>query len=215
MADLAKQIELLNTQLASQLPLETLEVFNQSILDLKRQNLEANSIKVNDRFPDFILENALQIPIHSHDILKKGKMVVTFYRGSWCPYCNLELIALQNALSKIKTQNYTLVAISPQSPDHSLTLVEKLNLNFEVLTDTNNSLAKQLGIAFQVQDFVLPYYQQLGIELAIFNNNIENTLPFPALFIIDQDSTLCYKFVDSDYTQRMPTEQLIELLCQL
>ena len=95
-------------------------------------------------------------------------MILAFYRGSWCPYCNLELKFLQDNLSRIKDKNAILVAVSPESPDHALNMVEKNNLEFEVLTDQNNDFAKKLGIVFQLQDFVQPHYQNLGDLKPVF-----------------------------------------------
>ena len=158
MSELAKQIEQFNNELATQVPQEVLEAFGKSIKDLKTKNIEEKSIKLGAIMPDFSLPNAKNEIIHSKEILKKGKMIIAFYRGSWCPYCNLELKALQENLSKINDKKVSLVAISPQSPDNSLSIIEKHNLTFEVLTDTDNLFAKQLGISFELQDFVLHSY---------------------------------------------------------
>ncbi len=163
-----------------------------------------------DKIPDFSLPNASNKIITSKDILKNGKMIIAFYRGSWCPYCNLELRALQENLSKITAQKTTLVAISPQSPDNSLTLIEKHNLQFEVLTDAQNTYAKQLGISFQLQDFVLPHYQTLGINLSEFNQDQENTLPIPAVFVVNESGIIVYKFLDVNYMNRVDIDELID-----
>jgi len=212
MNPLALQIEQLNHELSSQLPQDILNAFGSSVEDLKTKNIEHNSIQVGQKMPEFLLPNAYGEKIHSTQILKKGKMILAFYRGSWCPYCNLELKFLQDNLSRIKEKNAVLVAISPQNPDHSLTMVEKNNLEFEVLTDHNNDFAKKLGIVFQLQDFVLPYYQNLGIDLSLFNNNKENTLPVPAVFVVDENSKIIYKFLDVNYMNRIDIEELIQVL---
>lgn len=212
MNPLALQIEQLNRELSSQLPEDILNAFGSSVEDLKTKNIEENSIQVGQQIPEFSLPNAYGEKIHSTQILKKGKTILAFYRGSWCPYCNLELKFLQDNLSRIKEKNAFLVAISPQNPDHSLTMVEKNNLEFEVLTDHNNDFAKKLGIVFQLQDFVLPYYQNLGIDLSFFNNNKENTLPVPAVFVVDENSKIIYKFLDVNYMNRVDIEELIQVL---
>lgn len=212
MNSLALQIEQLNHELSSQLPQDILNAFGSSVEDLKTKNIEDNSIQAGQKMPEFLLPNAYNEKIHSTQILKKGKMILAFYRGSWCPYCNLELKFLQDNLSRIKEKNAVLVAISPQNPDHSLTMVEKNNLEFEVLTDHNNDFAKKLGIVFHLQDFVLPYYQNLGINLSLFNNNKENTLPVPAVFLVDENSKIIYKFLDVNYMNRIDIEELIQVL---
>lgn len=212
MNNLAKQIENLNNELSQQIPLEVLEVFEKSISDLKTQNIENKSIKIGDVISPFSLLNAQNQLVHSKDILKKGKTILAFYRGSWCPYCNLELRALQNNIAKIVNHNVSLLAVSPQSPDHSNALSEKHQLTFDVFTDENNHLAKQLGIDFKLQDFALPTYQAIGINLNEFNQDDENTLPVPAVFVIDSDGSVIYKFVDSDYRNRLDIKELIQSL---
>lgn len=212
MNTLAKQIEHLNQELSSQLPQEILEAFGKSIEDLKAKKIEENSIQVGDQIPEFSLPNALGKIISSEEILKNGKLILAFYRGSWCPYCNLELKFLQDNFSRIKDKGATLIAVSPQSPDHSLSMAEKNNLEFEILTDADNHLAKKIGIVFQLQDFVLPYYKDLGINLSDFNENNDNTLPVPAVLVVDENRVVTYKFLDVNYMNRIDVEELIDSL---
>lgn len=212
MNELAKQIEQFNNELVTQVPQEVLEAFGKSIEDLQKKNIDEKSIKLGEIMPEFLLPNVKNEIINSKEILKNGKMIIAFYRGSWCPYCNLELKMLQDHLPKIKDKKATLVAISPQSPDNSLTVVEKHNLTFEVLTDTDNLFAKQLGISFELQYFVLPYYQALGINLMHFNKNNDNSLPVPAVFVIDQNGKIIYKFVDANYMNRIDIDELLQTL---
>lgn len=212
MNELAKQIEQFNNELATQVPQQVLEAFGKSIEDLQKKKIEEKSIKLGEIMPEFLLPNVKNEIINSNEILKNGKMIIAFYRGSWCPYCNLQLKTLQDYLTKIKDKKATLVAISPQSPDSSLTVVEKHNLTFEVLTDTDNLFAKQLGISFELQDFVLPYYQALGIDLMHFNKNNDNSLPVPAVFVIDQNGKIIYKFVDANYMNRIDIDELLQTL---
>ena len=212
MTDLATQIQQFNIELAAQVPQEVLEAFGKSIEDLKTKNIEEKSIKIGETIPNFSLENAKNEVVNSSDILKNGKMIIAFYRGSWCPYCNLELKALQEKISEFKEKNATLVAISPQSPDNSLTVIEKHHLTFEVLTDKDNVFAKQLGIVFELQDFVLPYYHALGIDLSSFNKNADNSLPIPAVFVVNESSKIIYKFADANYMNRIDIDELLKTL---
>ncbi len=142
MNTLAKQIEHLNQELSSQLPQDILDAFGKSIEDLKTGKFEENSIQIGDQIPEFSLPNALGKIVSSEEILKNEKIVLAFYRGGWCPYCNLELKFLQDSLIRIKNKGAALIAVSPQSPDHSLSMIEKNNLEFEVLTDIDNNFAK-------------------------------------------------------------------------
>lgn len=212
MDSLAEQIEKLNHTLSSQLPDEVFEAFGKSIEELKTKKIEEGSLKTGQKMPEFMLPNVHGKWVSSRELLPKGKMILAFYRGSWCPYCNLELKFLQDHLSEIKNKNAFLVAISPQSPDHSLTMIEKNNLEFEVLTDTDNRLAEKLGIAFQLQDFVLPYYKALGINLEDYDKNKGNTLPVPAVFVIDENGYVIFRFLDVNYMNRINIEELINVL---
>ncbi len=212
MLDLATQIQQFNIELAAKVPQEVLEAFGKSIEDLKTKNIEEKSIKIGETIPNFSLKNAKNEVVNSSDILKNGKMIIAFYRGSWCPYCNLELKALQEKISEFKEKNATLVAISPQSPDNSLTVIEKHHLTFEVLTDKDNVFAKQLGIVFELQDFVLPYYHALGIDLSSFNKNADNSLPIPAVFVVNESSKIIYKFADANYMNRIDIDELLKTL---
>ena len=212
MSDLATQIQQFNIELAAKVPQEVLEAFGKSIEDLKTKNIEEKSIKIGETIPNFSLKNAKNEVVNSSDILKNGKMIIAFYRGSWCPYCNLELKALQEKISEFKEKNATLVAISPQSPDNSLTVIEKHHLTFEVLTDKDNVFAKQLGIVFELQDFVLPYYHALGIDLSSFNENTNNSLPIPAVFVVNESSKIIYKFADANYMNRIDIDELLKTL---
>ena len=212
MTDLATQIQQFNIELAAQVPQEVLEAFGKSIEDLKTKNIEEKSIKIGETITNFSLKNAKNEVVNSSDILKNGKMIIAFYRGSWCPYCNLELKTLQEKISEFKEKNATLVAISPQSPDNSLTVIEKHHLTFEVLTDKDNVFAKQLGIVFELQDFVLPYYHALGIDLSSFNENADNSLPIPAVFVVNESSKIIYKFADANYMNRIDIDELLKTL---
>ncbi|MEA9414176.1 peroxiredoxin-like family protein [Flavobacterium sp. PL02] len=209
---LAQQIEELNENLAKQLPTEVLEIFSKSIEELKTQGIEESSIGIGERFPDFSLPNTNDETIELKELLKNGKVIVAFFRGSWCPYCNLELRALQENLKQIVDKKAKLVVISPQKPDYSKELKNNHQLDFELLTDKDNALAKQLGISFKLQNYVIPTYKSLGIELSNYNENDNNELPIPAVFVIDTDYLITYKFVDTNYMNRINIQELIEQL---
>lgn len=212
MKNLKLQIEELNENLAQQLPTEVLEVFSKSIQDLKAKNIEEKSISIGNLFPDFSLPNTNDETVQLKELLKNGKVIVAFFRGSWCPYCNLELNALQDNLKQIADREAALVVISPQTSDYNEELKGNHNLDFELLTDKNNALAKQLGISFGLQEYVVPTYNSLGIDLSEYNENENNELPVPAVFVIDINGSITYKFVDSNYMNRINIQELIAQL---
>ncbi|QIH34063.1 peroxiredoxin-like family protein [Sphingobacterium sp. DR205] len=210
MKNLKQQIEELNENLINQLPTEVLAVFSRSIADLNINNIEENSAGINDIFPDFSLQNTAHEIVELHTLLRKGKVIVAFFRGSWCPYCNLELKALQHNLKQLTDKQVTLVAISPQTTAYNNELKGNHQLDFEVLTDENNALAKRLGISFELQDYVVPVYGDLGIKLSDYNGNDTNELPVPAVFVIDTNGRITYKFADTNYMNRLDIQELIE-----
>ncbi|MGV0923699.1 peroxiredoxin-like family protein [Empedobacter tilapiae] len=212
MKNLKQQIEELNENLAKQLPTEVLEVFGKSIQDLKSSEIEEKSIAIGERFPDFNLPNTTNEIIELKELLQNGKVIVAFFRGNWCPYCNLELKALQDNLKEISDRKTTLVAISPQASDYNEELKNNHDLKFELLTDKNNTLAKQLGISFKLQDYVIPTYNSLGINLSEYNENDHNELPVPAVFVIDTNGNIIYKFVDTNYMNRIDFQELAKQL---
>lgn len=120
--------------------------------------------------------------------------------------------ALQDNLRQITDRNATLVAVSPQTSDYSEELRNNHQLDFELLTDKDNALAKQLGISFGLQDFVIPTYGSLGIDLSEYNENANNELPIPAVFVIDTNGNITYRFVDTNYMNRIDIQELIEQL---
>lgn len=209
MKNLVEQIEELNEDLAKQLPAEIIKVFGKSIQDLKAKMPEGCSIKVGEKFPDFSMPDATNTLVHLKDLLKHGKVIIAFFRGSWCPYCNLELKALQNSLNQITERKATLLAVTPQAPDYNKKLKSSHQLGFKLLTDKDNVLAKQLGISFELHDYIIPAYDSLGIKLSDYNGNERNELPVPAVFVVDTNHTIVYKFVDPNYMNRIDIQELI------
>lgn len=213
MTNLQKQIENLNQTMSSQLPQEILNAFADSIADLKKDRIEDRSFRKGMKARSFSLKSSQGKTINSDNLLGEyDKIILVFFRGDWCPYCNLELRALQEALSRIENKKAKLIAASPQKQEYSSDMREKNQLSFDILFDKDNTLANQFGISFNFQDFVVPYYLQLGIDLNVHNGNNQNALPIPAVFVIDKDYNITYSFVDADYTNRVDIEELIKNL---
>ena len=168
--------------------------------------------KAGDKLKDFTLPNHRGEEINLASLRKKGPVVVTFYRGGWCPYCNLELRAYQAVLHDIKAAGATLVAITPELPDESLTTSERHALEFEVLTDKNADYAREIGIVFTVDEKVRPIYESFGIDIEKHNGEGQFDMPFAATFVVDVDGTITFAFVDSDYTLRAEPVEIVKKL---
>lgn len=196
----------------SQLPEDIRKIMVDDFEKLSTSGLVEAAPKVGDKIVDFTLPNHLGEESKLSSLLENGPVVITFYRGGWCPYCNIELRAYQDILPEIKAAGATLVAITPELPDESLTTSERHNLEFEVLTDANSNYAKELGIVYTVEGEILEVYKEFGIDLEKHNGEGQFDIPLATTFIINVDGTIIYSFIDADYTKRAePTEILKEL----
>ncbi|WP_051552742.1 peroxiredoxin-like family protein [Bacteroides propionicifaciens] len=134
-----------------------------------------------------------------------------FFRGNWCPFCSLELQALNKSFDKLQSKGFGLIAISPQTTQYNKEIKKNLKLNFEILSDAKSQYTKELGIDFTLQDYAVPHYKALGIDLKKLNADDQNRLPIPAVFVIDSNKVIKYKFVDSNYMNRVNIEELFTI----
>jgi len=175
-----------------------------------------NALGLNQQAPLFQLPNPQGQHVDLQDLLNKGPVVLTFYRGSWCPYCNLQLRALQARLKEIKALGAELVAISPQVPDDSLTEDQISNMDFIVLSDQDAKTAAQYGVAWEVPAFLLQHMRDdRGLDLESINNGNASILPIPATFILDKSGKVVWRFVDLDYRTRSEPDDIINALQNL
>ncbi|MCL5130326.1 peroxiredoxin-like family protein [Algibacter sp. L4_22] len=175
-----------------------------------------NAIKIGKKAPGFELPNPNGESISLDTLLNKGPLVITFYRGDWCPYCNLQLRALQARLSDIHELGATLVAISPQVPDGSMTKNEISEMEFIVLSDQDAKITSQYGVAWEVPEFLLDHMRvDRNLDLEKINNGNSNILPIPATFILGSDGIVKWNYVNVDYRTRSEPEEIIEALKKL
>ena len=160
------------------------------------------ALKAGDCAPDFTLEAPDGTPVSSAALLARGSLVVSFYRGVWCPYCNMELQALQAALPEFEAAGASLVAISPQTRANSRKSVRENALDFPILSDTHNDVAAAFGLRFALPDYLVDLYKALGNQLPSFNGDDSWTLPMPGRFVIGSDGIIAYAEVNPDYTRR-------------
>lgn len=211
---LTSQLQDFRNQFVATLSESTKAVMSQATRNLADSGITDNSLKVGNKVPNFILPNALGVPVELQKLLQSGSVIISFYRGQWCPYCNLELRAFQEYLPEIQSLGASLVAISPQTPDNSLSTVEKNELTFEVLSDVGNQVARQFGLVFTLPEELRPIYQEFGIDVPAHNGDTTFDLPISATYIIASDGTVIYAFVDPDYTKRLEPKLVVEALHQ-
>lgn len=173
-------------------------------------------LRVGDKAPNFTLTNPLGGQVTLYDELAKGPVVLTFYRGGWCPFCNLQLRTYQQYLPEFQKLGGQLIAVSPQSPDNSLSQKEKEELTFTVLTDPNGSVIENYKILFELPDYLKDAFKnKLGLDLKEFNKTDRWILPVPATFIIDKEGIVRNAHVDPDFMDRMEPQEIIDQLKKL
>ena len=172
-------------------------------------------IQVGDQLASFELPNQLGQTISLDELQGDSNIVISFYRGGWCPYCNIELCVLQQALPEFKSHGARLIAISPQLPDESMSTAEKNELSFPVLSDAGNKVAREFGLVFTLSEQLRPLYESFNIDLPATNGDKSFELPIPATFIIDSDGVVKGAFVNADYKQRMDPSDIINVLKEI
>ena len=183
------------------------------IEDLRATGILDRAAKAGDAFPSTAnLLDARGRPFDLNALLASQPTIVTFYRGGWCPYCNLELRAYQRRLASITAMGAALVAVSPERPDASLSTAEKNDLAFTVLSDVGGALASALGIRFTLSEAVRPYYEKAGHDLPERNGDGEWALPMPATFILDRGGRIARAFIEPDYRHRTDPDEAIAAL---
>lgn len=166
--------------------------------------------------PNFTLTNPLGEQVTLYNELAKGPVVLTFYRGSWCPFCNIQLRAYQQLLSEIQNHGGQLIAVSPQSPDNSLSQKEKEELTFQVLSDPNGRVAESYNILFELPDYLQNTFKNtLKRDLTEFNKTDRWMLPVPATYMIDKEGIVCSAHVNPDFMTRMEPQDILDQLKKL
>jgi len=199
---LKAQIDAYNVQKDAKLPADVLALMNTTNEELIAQHIKDNALQIGQKVENFSLANHNGENIELADLLKKGPAIISFYRGGWCPYCNLELKALNDYLPQFKTQSAQLVAISPQLPDETLSTAQKNNLEFDVLCDVSNKVAEQFGLLFTLDERIQALYTQFGIDFEHYYGDKSFKLPLPATYVINQEGVITYAFLSEDYTLR-------------
>ncbi|WP_175821345.1 peroxiredoxin-like family protein [Burkholderia sp. BCC0419] len=193
-------------------PPEIHPVMERATAELIASGQAGRAIKAGDRAPHFKLKDQDGNDVSSAALLVKGPLVVTFYRGVWCPYCNIELQAINDVLPEIRAYGANVVAISPQTPVNSRKSVRTNELGFPVLSDVNGQTGADFGLRFALPDYLVELYKNLKNDLPAFNNDPSWTLPMPARYVIGQDGIVLYSEVNPDYTRRPDPSDMFPVL---
>jgi peroxiredoxin len=189
------------------------EPMHRATAELIASGVAGRALKTGDKAPAFTLKDADGVEISSAALLAQGPLVVTFYRGVWCPYCNMDLHAIQAALPELEARGAKLVAISPQTAPNSRRSQRENNLGFPILSDPGNAVAAAFGLRFTLPGYLSDLYKNtFKNDLAVVNGDPSWTLPMPARFVIGPDGTIRYAEVNPDYTRRPDPEELVPAL---
>lgn len=194
------------------------ETKNKMLADIKKiavSDMIENAINKGDKAPNFTLPDQNGDPVELYSLLEDGPVVLLWYRGVWCPYCNLTLKFYQEELGHIEAHGGQLVAISSQLPDSTLSTAEKNDLDYLVLSDVEGAVGKDYGIIFTLGDEVAQIYKSFGIDLEKHQGNTRNELPLAATYVIDQDGTVRFTFLDADYKKRAEPAHVINTLSRI
>jgi peroxiredoxin len=197
------------------LPATASQTIDAGIAAVHAAGLVQHSLRTGQVAPDFTLPDANGQPVSLASLRAIGPVVLVFYRGNWCPYCNVQLRAYNQALAHFTANNATLVAISPQTLDLTSLTAEEKNLQFPVLSDAGNTVAKQYGLAYQVGDAVYHTLHGVGIDLAVFNGDDSGELPLTGTFIIAQDGSIAWAATEANFKERPDPAVLLDALARL
>jgi peroxiredoxin len=189
-----------------------IETMKRATAELINSGQASRALKAGDKAPQFELYDQDRNLLRLSDMLAWGPLIISFYRGVWCPYCNMELQALQEVFPELQALGANLIAISPQNAVNSRKSVRNNGLTFAILSDPGNEVAAAFGLRFKLPNYLIELYKQLKNNLPSFNDDDSWTLPMPARFLIGQDGVIRYAEVNPDYTQRPEPADLKSLL---
>lgn len=168
---------------------------------------------INSKAPDFKVKDQTGIVQSLKELRKKGPVVLVFYRGNWCPYCNKELKRLQDSLQYITAKGAQVIAVTPEAQEGINKTIEKTGAVFPILYDADMKIAKAYQVSFQVEDKTVERYKGFGTDLLAINQQKENAyLPVPAIYIINKEGSITYRFFDADYRKRLAVKDILEQL---
>ena len=196
-------------------PAERQAIMERHIEQLRTSELAKTMLKVGDKAPAVVLGNVRGEPVDLGELLKSGPVIVTFYRGGWCPFCNLELKAFQDVLPQITAAGASLVAISPEKPDDSLSTSEKNALTFEVLSDVGQKAGRAFGLVYEFTDELKSVYNGFNLDIPGKNGSADEwALPVSATYVIASNGRIIYANTDTDYRDRADPRDVLAVLAK-
>jgi peroxiredoxin len=212
---LEQELDALEAEFLRTAPAGRAALYEAKIEELRADFALETAVNVDETAPDFALLDAAGKSIILKDLLRSGPVVLTFYRGAWCPYCNIQLRAYQSILPQISALGARLVAISPQLPDNSLDTVNKNALTFDVLSDVGNDVARRYGLVYSLAEEIRSALRSNNKALPSINGDESWELPVPATYVIARDRRVALAYIEVDYRKRLEPEALLTCLKSL
>jgi peroxiredoxin len=184
------------------LPPERRAMYERSAVALEASGISSRALGEGDTAPDFELPDPTGRMVRLRDLRANGPVIISFYRGQWCPFCNLELRGLQRALAEVEAAGATLVAISPNTPDVTSNTVQELELEYPVLSDHDNQVARKFNLVYEMTQENIELYREIGRDIGTLNGTGKWELPVPATYVVDSRGTIRYAFVDLNHRRR-------------
>src|ERR1700751_4301375 len=199
-------------KIAQYVPADTQAVHECVIAELKSRGLAAGALAIGEKAPSFTLLDQNENPVCSDEFLRRGRLVLCFFRGRWDPFCCGQLEAMSQIVPAIHEAGASLLAISPQTVKQSFFMVDQHRLRFPVLRDAGNAVGRQFRLVYRVPDEQQAIYRRAFINLPFTNGDESWELPIPATYILDRDSTVLYRSANEDYTERAEPAEILEHL---
>lgn len=212
---LQDKLNAFQVQFESSIPQAAVEAMHRATDELLATKQAERAAKIGDVAPSFSLADENGQPVQLAELLAKGPVVLTFYRGGWCAYCKMDLGAMQEAANEIRALGASIVSISPQTTTNNRKSKNDIGLSFSILSDVNGEVSNTYGLRFELQDYLVDTYKSFGVHLPKINGDESWTLPMPARFVIAQDGTIEYAEVNPDYTKRPDPSELLPVLERL
>lgn len=208
-----EELELLKQDLIKRLPQDMLNIMESSLSDMLSKKLDNHALQHGDIAPNFSLISTENQPVNLYKLLENKPVVISFFRGSWCPFCVKELEHFENNLKLIQQEkNMHFIAISPQKSEISAQLKKEKSLSINILSDVENQVANKFGLVFTLPENVRELYKCLGAYLPDFNGDDSYKLPIPATYLIGQDKKIHFAYVNVNYMERADISALINSL---
>ena len=212
-SEFQRELAALKQRIEGNMPPTFVQIMHRAIRDLEASGIQNRVLKPGAMVPDFELRNQDGVPRKAAELYGSGPLVITFYRGFWCPYCNADLANLKKYVPAIEEAGGKIIAISPEKQEYSRKIIVTRKLNFEILTDEGNQVAEQFGLKFALSpDMKALYQDDFNINLKLYHGDDDWTLPIPARFVVRSDGVIVYAESSPDYKQRPDPAELMPAL---